>query len=125
MTNEMQQILTYIGIAMVVILPLGFYGFTLIDKLIKRMYEAFNDEWQKAGKPCGMFYAPAEAKSIESMFSMQLNLFSWLFKTPTWIKNDTISLKLLKRLRWSFLIVNITMLPLFVWMFLGITDVMQ
>ncbi|WP_373034079.1 hypothetical protein [Sulfurovum sp.] len=125
MENEIKDILSYLGMGMAVILPIGIYGFLLIDKLIKRMYESFNAEWQKVGKPSGMFYFPPEGRSLQSMISMQLNIFVWFFKTPVWIKSDAVSLENLKRLRWSFAIANIAMLILFVVVFLMIKDLIQ
>ena len=103
----------YVVLAMLVILPMAMYGFVLIDKLIKHLYEAFNDEWYKLGKPSGLMYYPPNTKNLQSMLSLQINMFIWTFKTPKWIKNDAISLSLLKKIRWIFLVTNIAMLVLF------------
>ena len=114
MENEIKNILSYFGVGIAIILPIGIYSFLLIDKLIKRMYESFNEEWQKVGKPSGMFFFPPDGKNSQSIISMLLNIFVWFFKTPTWIKDDAVSLKNLKRLRWSLAISNIALLILFI-----------
>jgi hypothetical protein len=115
MEQNIQSIFIYFIIAMIVVIPIGIYSFILIDKIIKKMYQEFNDEWIKVGKPSGMFYYPPEGRNMQSIMSMQLNMFSWIFKTPEWIKNDVISLSNLKRLRFSLILVNLLMLGLFIW----------
>ena len=110
----------YIGLVMVVILPMIIYGFVLIDKLIRHLYEVFNDEWCKLGKPSGLMYFPPHSKNFKSMLSLQKNIFIWIFKTPAWIKNDTIALSLLKKIRWIVAVVNIAILILFGLIFISI-----
>ena len=114
MEKDIQGIFTYFIIGMMVIVPMGIYSFRLIDKIIKTMYQSFNTEWIKVGKPSGIFYYPPEAKNIQSMISMQLNIFSWIFKTPEWIKSDITSLSNLKKLRFTLILVNLIMLGLFI-----------
>jgi len=110
----------YTGLAMLVILPMSLYGFLLIDKLIKRLYEEFNDEWHKAGEPCGLIYSPPNSKNFQSMLSLQINMFVWTFKTPTWIKNDAIALSILNKIRWIVAISNIGIVVLFGFIFMSI-----
>ena len=113
MEKEIQNVLAYFAIGMMIILPMAIYGFILIDKLIKQMYYSHNEEWVKVGKPSGMFYYPPEARSLQSMISMQLNIFVWVFKTPKWIKGDETSSSYLKKLRFILAIANLAMLGLF------------
>ena len=113
MEKEIQNVLTYFGVGMITILPMGIYGFIMIDKLIKQMYSSHNDEWIKVGKPSGMFYYPPEARNLQSMISMQLNVFVWVFKTPNWVKGDETSSSYLTKLRFSLAIANLSMLGLF------------
>jgi len=113
MEKEIQNILTYFGIAMIIILPMAIYGFIMIDKLIKQMHNSHNEEWIKVGKPSGMFYYPSGARNLQSMISMQLNVFIWAFKTPKWVKSDAISSSYLKKLRFSLAIANLSMLGFF------------
>ena len=120
MEKEIQGIFTYFGIGIIVIIPIAIYGFMLIDKIIKQMYESYNEEWVKVGKPSGMFYYPPEARNIQSMISMQLNIFVWLFKTPEWIKSDITLLSNLKRLRLSLAIANLLILGFFVFIVITI-----
>ena len=113
MTPELQEIMFYFGITVAIVFPLGIYMFLLIDKLIKRMFESFNEEWISSNKPCGMFYAP-QKRTIESMIAMQLNLLRWIFKTPLWIKDDTLSLGYLRKIRWILIVINVVILLLFI-----------
>lgn len=119
MEKEIQSVLIYFGIGMMLIVPMGIYGFMMIDKLIKQMYISHNAEWIKVGKPSGMFYYPPEARNLQSMISMQLNVFVWVFKTPKWVKGDETSSSYLKKLRVSLAIANLSMLGLFA--FIAIT----
>jgi len=118
MENEIKEFMIYFGVMMAFVLPLGIYVFILLDKIIKRLYETFNFEWENMGKPCGIFYYPPNTKNIQSMLSMQLNMFRWIFKTPAWIKTDLISLSYLKKLRWLVLITNIGMISPFFYLLL-------
>jgi len=110
----------YVGLAMLVILPMSIYGFLLIDRLIKRLYEEFNEEWYKVGEPRGLIYSPPNSKKFQSMLSLQINMFVWTFKTPQWIKNDTIALSLLTKIRWIVAISNIGIVVLFGFIFMSI-----
>jgi len=110
----------YVGLAMLVILPMSLYGFLLIDRLIKRLYEEFNDEWYKVGEPRGLIYSPPNSKKFQSMLSLQINMFVWTFKTPKWIKNDAIALSLLNKIRWIVAISNIGIVVLFGFIFMSI-----
>jgi hypothetical protein len=64
---DKENIGNYIGLAMLVILPMVIYGFVLIDKLIKHLYEVFNDEWCNLGKPSGLMYFPPNSKNFQSI----------------------------------------------------------
>jgi len=110
----------YVGLVMLVILPMSIYGFLLIDRLIKRLYEEFNDEWYKVGEPRGLIYSPPNSKKFQSMLSLQINMFVWTFKTPKWIKNDAIALSLLNKIRWIVAISNIGIVILFGFIFMSI-----
>ena len=99
-----------IGLLMMVVFPIAMYGFLLIDKLIRRLYETFYDEWVRVGKPSGLLYFPPDSKNAESMISLQINIFSWFFKTPQWIKDDALSLSHLRKIRLSLALGNILML---------------
>ena len=112
-TPELQEIMLYFGIAMLIMFLLIIYMILLIDKLIKRMYESFNEEWINSNKPCGMFYAP-QKRNIESMIALQLTLLRWIFKTPLWIKDDTLSLGYLRKIRWILIVINVVILLLFI-----------
>lgn len=116
MEKEIQNILIYFGIGMMIIVPIGIYGFMMIDKLIKQMYNSHNEEWIKVGKPSGMFYYPPEARNLQSMISMQSNVFVWIFKTPKWIKGDEAPSSYLKKLRVSLAIANLSILGIFAFM---------
>jgi len=111
---------SYFGLAMILIVPMGIYAFVLIDKLIKRLYEVFNDEWCHLGKPSGLFYFPPNSRNFQSMISLQINMFIWVFKTPKWIKDDAISLSMLKKIRWVILVANIGIIVLFGFIFMSI-----
>ena len=102
------------GLFLMVIVPLSIYAFLLIDKLIKRLYEDFHDEWCKVGKPSGLLYFPPESKNLQSLLSFQINIHYWVFKTPKWIKNDSLSFSYLKKIRLSLAIANILIIVFFV-----------
>jgi len=69
---EKVNIGNYVGLAMLIILPMSLYGFLLIDRLIKRLYEEFNEEWYKVGEPRGLIYSPPNSKNFQSMLSLQI-----------------------------------------------------
>ena len=122
---DKENIGIYFGLAMIFIIPMGIYIFLLIDKLIKRLYEAFNDEWCNLGKPSGLFYYPPDSRNIQSILSLQINMFMWTFKTPKWIKNDATSFNILKKIRWFVAVVNIAMLVLFGFIFITIVELIK
>jgi hypothetical protein len=99
-----------IGLLMMVVFPIAMYGFLLIDKLIRRLYETFYEEWVRVGKPSGLLYFPPDSKNIQSMIAFQINIFVWFFKTPQWIKDDSLSLSYLRKIRLSLALGNILML---------------
>ena len=112
MEKVIDEIISVLSIGVMVFVPMSIYGFIMIDKLIKQMYHDHNQVWADAGKPNGIFFYP-EAKNIKSMLAMQINIFSWTFKTPAWIHSDDVAYGYLKRLRVSIVIGNLFLLGVF------------
>ena len=125
MPVEIESMMGNILIVFIVVFVLSMYGFFLIDKIVKHLYESYRSEWVRAGKPCGMFFYPEKTRNINSMLAMQKNAFIWLFRTPFWMKSDMVLLSYLKKLRYSVIISNLGMLLLFVYVALAIQGVVD
>ncbi len=124
MPNEIENLVRDLGISIAFLLPFALIGLFLIDRIFKRLHESFNDDWLNYGKPCGLFYCPSGTKNIRSMLTMQKLMFTWLFKTPAWIKSDVYATSCLLKVKTCTLIWNIGILLLFMYMFVLYGDIL-
>ena len=94
--------------------PLGIIAFILYDRIIYLEATRFPAAWQQDGQPGGIFRSPPHAKR-ETRSSA---FFSWLFKTPSWARDD----QQIRRLFWSFRILvviwNVAILSILISQFL-------
>jgi hypothetical protein len=79
--------------------PLVIVAFLIYDRIIQLEATRFPAAWQQDGQPGGIFRSPPHAKR-ETRSSA---FFSWLFKTPSWARDD----QQIRRLFWSFRILVI------------------
>ena len=62
----------------------------VVSKLLRIQYANFRSEWERDGKPRGIFWIPAEAKigawyiTYASGHAGQLARWRWLFSSPDW-----------------------------------------
>lgn len=82
------------------------YAFTNIDKLVQIEYKKFKEEWTKDGKPRGFFWRSPECSWFASSIAMQKLSFTWIFKTPQWMRTDFEANNHLRRLRLFVLLFN-------------------
>jgi len=112
----MAYLLTTMGLLFIFLMLLAFYFF---DRLVKIQYSDFKDEWQRNGAPHGFFWVPKESASVikitpkvSSTRARTRHLFSWLFRTPDWIKQDQRAKKDIFKFR-VLLVISLTLLVSF------------
>ncbi len=112
----MGYLLTIIGLLFIFLMLAAFYFF---DRLVKTQYADFKDEWKRNGSPHGFFWFPRETASairvtpkLSSTRARTKHLFSWLFRTPEWIKKDPAARASIFKLRALFAI-SLTLLMSF------------
>jgi hypothetical protein len=112
----MTYLLATIGLAFIFLMLAAFYFF---DRLVKVQYADFKDEWEKNGSPHGFFWLPKESASKvkvtpkpSSTRARTKHLFSWVFRTPEWIKQDQQAKSDIFKLR-SLLVISLTLLVSF------------
>jgi hypothetical protein len=112
----MTYLLFIIGLTFIFLMLVAFYFF---DRLVKFQYTQFKSEWEKAGAPHGFFWVPKESASrlkvtpkATSTRARTKHLFSWLFHTPEWIKQDPAAKANIFKVRALF-VVSLTLLVSF------------
>lgn len=113
----MAYLLATIGLLFIFLMLAAFYFF---DRLLKIQYSDFKDEWKRAGTPHGFFWIPKESASSLKVLprasatrARTKSLFSWLFRTPEWIKRDPAARTSIFKMRTLFAI-SLTLLVSFV-----------
>ena len=71
--------------------------FVAYDRLIRRQYEIAREQWERDGRPVGMFWAPPETP-VRS-WARGKAMFRLLVSTPGWIADDDASTRLQRTLR--------------------------
>ena len=67
-------------------------GCLIFDKLIRLEYTLSRRDWEKDGKPFGIFWVPPEVKrsdfrgGIRSSSAHKRLIIDWLFVTPGWVR---------------------------------------
>jgi len=70
-------------------------GCLIFDKLIRLEYTLFRGNWQKDGRPFGIFWVPPEMKRaglrefIRSSSAHKRIIFNWLFAPPAWVEESS------------------------------------
>jgi hypothetical protein len=113
----MGYLLAIIGLLFIFLMLSAFYFF---DRLVKIQYSDFRDEWKRTGAPHGFFWFPKESASslkvlprASSTRARTKSLFSWLFRTPEWIKENQAARAHIFKMRALF-VVSLTLLVSFV-----------
>ena len=55
------------------------------DLLVRWQYEHVREQWERDGKPHGIFWSAAECVGCRSEVAKQRIFFLWNFKRPDWI----------------------------------------
>ena len=95
-----------------VLLPTGFFGFTTFDRILKRLYNEYREQWEAVGKPRTVLYLehPGSIWTFRTEMSKVFDdckrtliavglLYVWLFVTPKWVKGDSIARRMLLQVR--------------------------
>ena len=96
-------------LAIVFLLILVAYAATSVsDRLVRLQYASHKADWEREGRPWRPYWRPPGSGTLEQqwqfrhighMLTSQERLFSWLFKTPDWMRQDQEALRLIFRLR--------------------------
>lgn len=70
-------------------------AFFAFDKLVRIEYESHRNDWERDGRPHGIFWVPEEARTLggwlvswSSSIASRRCAFVWLFSTPKWALRD-------------------------------------
>ena len=116
------EFINYLIVGILVLIPFAIYGIFLIEKIIRKLHDSYPNEWEKYGRPSGIFHNPPNINNIESAFSMLKNVTVWLFTTPAWIKNDAVVSFNLIRLRICAFVWNVGIMALMVFIFISLQE---
>ncbi len=74
-------------------------GFTLFDKVLKFQYSNYRSEWEKAGKPMGFLWIPAEASLFGGSIQRSVRVLVWTFGDDDWMRKEPAILRILLYMR--------------------------
>jgi hypothetical protein len=95
----------------VALIPIWAACMLCFDRLVRREYDAYPQQWEQDGRPRGIFWAPPEAARQAAPF------FAWLFATPAWAQTDPSAHRLLWALRlltlaWNVGVIGLIVVPI-------------
>lgn len=95
--------------------PILILAFVYFYRLVKIESEMYRDQWIDDGKPLGDYFWKASLSTSFSTWFPTLRVsWSWLFKTPQWVRNDFKAKSLLRKWRITVLIWNVAIIVWFV-----------
>jgi len=63
-------------------------AFLMFDRIVKFQFENYRDEWEKSGKPNGVFTSIGDSTFLTSSLSRNIKLISWAFASDEWMKKE-------------------------------------
>jgi hypothetical protein len=90
------------------LIPVAYAAMSVSDRLIRSQYASYREDWEKDGKPWGPYWRLPGSGTLEQQWQFRRigyvlasreRLYSWLFKTPDWMRQDQEALRLIFRLR--------------------------
>lgn len=119
---QIGYLLTGVGLLFIFFMLAAFYYF---DRMIKIQYAEFKDEWEKAGRPHGFFWVPKESTGRSKVLpkgastrARTRQFFSWLFRAPEWLTQNSAAKNHLLKVR-VLLFISLTLLVSFVILYLS------
>src|SRR5262245_63673293 len=65
------------------LVPVLLGAFATFDRIVRREYATFRENWEQDGRPAGFFWRPAEL-GLTSGAATQWAMLRWVFRTPAW-----------------------------------------
>ena len=93
---------TFLGLLLILI-----RAFRHFDQLVQIEYHRYRPSWIKDGEPSGFFWKPPDSTRLGSTLAMQRLSLVWVFRTPSWLQNDSEAVDNLKKLRFYFMAWNL------------------
>lgn len=87
--------------SLILLVPFAIAGFIVYDRLIRLEYGSYQLDWERDGRPGGIFWSPPGAVRQGAPFLL------WMFKTPEWARDNQQARRLLRVLRLLVLIWNV------------------
>jgi len=116
-------------VALGFVIPFWFKAAKAHNELVKFQYENAFDAWEKSGGPSGMlgYRAPTQSRNILKRFFVSnpgFTMLSWLFFTPSWVKDFLDAQDILRKLRrntlaWNVGVISFVIYVALVLIFLG------
>ena len=71
------------------VLPGLLYGSWLFDKLVRYEYEHHREQWERDGRPIGIYWRPSEPAIFLTRAGKNWWRLAWLFHTPAWVRTSS------------------------------------
>jgi hypothetical protein len=111
---------------LVFVIPFWFKAAKAHNELIKFQYENALDAWKKSGEPSGLlgYRAPTQSRNIIKRFFVSnpaFTMLTWVFFTPSWVKDFPDAQNILRKLRRNVLAWNIGVISFVIYFILVLT----
>ena|ERR1043165_4520406 len=65
------------------------YSSWLFDRLARYEYEHHREQWERDGRPIGVYWRPSETTIFRSRAGKNWWRLAWLFHTPRWARSSS------------------------------------
>jgi hypothetical protein len=79
----------------------GLGSVVALDRLLRAEYERHREQWIADGGPCGIFWRPGDGQYHRNRRAVARVSWSWLFRRPVWMAEDSGSRRTLAGYRTS------------------------
>jgi len=90
-----------------VLVPVLLAAFMVLDRLVRLEYSSHRPSWELDGRPRGMLWIPPEGNLLRGSLALLRLSWSWLFRTPGWMRQDKGALRLVWWMRILVLVWNL------------------
>lgn len=110
----------WVFLAVLSLLPFFFMAALSHDRLVRRLYDSYREDWTKAGGPVGFFWRPSGPPSLTAGMAFVKSSMTWAFVLPVPLRSDPECVRHLLLFRVGLIVWNVGVITVIGLFFMGL-----